>query len=152
MALRRFIPTISRLRTTQTVHLRSLCETSGSHSDFSAVHKAPTGTVKDRIEGHLQESKVVLYMKGIPSQPACGFSWKTTQILNAMGVEYKAHNVLSDDQLRQGIKDFSAWPTIPQLYINGEFVGGCDIVEGMARNGDLKKLLDESGAVPEGQQ
>lgn len=69
-----------------------------------------------------------------------------------MGVEYKAHNVLSDDQLRQGIKDFSAWPTIPQLYINGEFVGGCDIVEGMARNGDLKKLLDESGAVPEGQQ
>lgn len=89
----------------------------------------------------------MLYMKGLPSAPQCGFSWKTVQILNAMGVEYRAHNVLADDDLRQGIKEFSAWPTIPQVYVDEEFVGGLDIVEGMARCGDLKKLLNEKGVL-----
>lgn len=86
-------------------------------------------------------------MKGLPSAPQCGFSWKTVQILNAMGVEYRAHNVLLDEELRQGIKQYSAWPTIPQVYVDGEFVGGLDIVEGMARSGELKQLLNEKGAL-----
>jgi len=118
-----------------------------SHSDFARVVKTPAAIdVKDRIAGHLKETKVVLYMKGLPSQPACGFSWKTVQILNAMGVQYRAHNVLVDDELRQGIKSYSAWPTIPQVYIDGEFVGGADIIESMARSGDLKDALNKAGA------
>lgn len=126
---------------------RCLSQASGSHTDFARVVKAPpSANIEDRIKSHLSEAAVVLYMKGLPSQPACGFSWKTVQILNAIGVEYKAHNVLVDDDLRQGIKNFSAWPTIPQLYVGGEFVGGCDIVEGLARDGELKKMMEGSGA------
>lgn len=87
-------------------------------------------------------------MKGLPSQPECGFSWKTVQILNAVGVEYKAHNVLVDRSLRKGIKTYSAWPTIPQLYVDGEFIGGCDIVESLARSGELQKALKEAGVYP----
>lgn len=121
---------------------------SQSHSDFSRVVKQPIADVNGRIKSHLEESKVVLYMKGLPSQPQCGFSWKTVQILNALGVEYKAHNVLADETLRQGIKSFSAWPTIPQLYVDGEFVGGCDIVESMARSGDLTKTFEAAGVFP----
>lgn len=127
---------------------RTFSTTSDSHADFSRVVKTPpAGSVQDRIASHLKESKVVLYMKGLPSTPQCGFSWKTVQILNAMGVEYRAHNVLADEDLRHGIKQFSAWPTIPQVYVDGEFVGGLDIVEGMARSGELKKLLNEKGVL-----
>lgn len=140
MALRNFVGTIRRRLSTPPAD---------SHSDFARVVKAPpTSDVETRIKGHLDESKVVLYMKGLPSQPACGFSWKTVQILNAMGVEYKAHNVLVDEALRQGIKKFSSWPTIPQLYVDGNFIGGCDIVETMARSGDLKATFEEAGVVP----
>lgn len=127
---------------------RRLSTTPGeAHSDFGKVVKKQAGDVTSRIKEHLDENKVVLYMKGLPSQPSCGFSWKTVQVLNAIGVEYKAHNVLIDDDLRQGIKKFSAWPTIPQLYIDGEFVGGCDIIESLARSGDLKKTLEDAGAL-----
>lgn len=130
---------------------RLLC--TESHSDFARVTKgggggSAGGGVAGRIKGHLDESKVVLYMKGNPSQPQCGFSFKTVQILNALGVDFKAHNVLDDDALRQGIKDFSSWPTIPQLYIKGEFIGGCDIVENMARSGELQDKLVEAGMAP----
>lgn len=119
-----------------------------SHLDFARVVKTPTGDAASRIKQHLDESKVVLYMKGLPSQPACGFSWKTVQILDALGVEYKAHNVLADQDLRQGIKKFSSWPTIPQLYVDGQFIGGSDIVETMARSGDLQKAFEDAGIFP----
>lgn len=125
---------------------RRLC--TGSHGDFGRVVKEmPAGGVEGRIRAHLAESPVVLYMKGLPSAPSCGFSWKTVQVLNAMGVEYRAHNVLVDGELREGIKKFSAWPTIPQVFVGGEFVGGCDIVESMARSGDLKDALVKAGAL-----
>lgn len=129
----------------------STITTDDSHSDFGrVVKKVPTAEdVVTQIRDHISESKVVLYMKGLPSSPSCGFSWKTVQILNAMGVEYRAYDILIDEHLRQGIKQFSDWPTIPQLYVNGEFIGGCDIVEGMARSGELKKLLIETGALAE---
>lgn len=119
-----------------------------SHSDFARVAKVPTADVASRIKGHLEDSKVVLYMKGMPSQPQCGFSFKTVQILNALGVDFKAHNVLDDEDLRHGIKKFSSWPTIPQLYIKGEFIGGCDIVENMARSGELQDKLLKAGLAP----
>jgi monothiol glutaredoxin len=122
---------------------RGIC--AGSHNDFARVTKAMGGSAKDRISKQL-EDKVVLYMKGSPTAPACGFSWKTVQILDAMQVPYKSYNVLEDDELRQGIKAYSSWPTIPQLFIAGELAGGCDIVESMARNGELKAALDEAGA------
>lgn len=138
MSLRPFARRLSR-------HLSSITD---SHTDFVRVVKTPpTGPVQDRIKAQLNESKVVLYMKGLPSSPQCGFSWKTVQALNTMGVEYRAHNVLVDDDLRQGIKQYSQWPTIPQLYVDGEFVGGCDIVEGMARSGELRTLLTDKGAL-----
>lgn len=117
-----------------------------SHSDFASVSKVTSGTATELINNQLRDSKVVLYMKGSPSAPACGFSWKTIQVLDAMQVPYKTYNVLEDDELRQGIKSHSAWPTIPQLYVDGEFVGGCDIVEGMAKSGELKKVFDDSSA------
>lgn len=133
---------------------RLLC--TESHSDFARVTKAASGgsastgaaDIGSRIKEHLDDSKVVLYMKGSPSQPQCGFSFKTVQILNALGVDFKAHNVLDDNDLRQGIKKFSSWPTVPQLYIKGEFIGGCDIVENMARSGELQNKLIEAGIPP----
>lgn len=133
---------------------RLLC--TESHSDFARVTKAASGGsagtgaggIGGRIKEHLDDSKVVLYMKGSPSQPQCGFSFKTVQILNALRVDFKSFNVLDDDDLRQGIKKFSSWPTIPQLFINGEFIGGCDIVENMARSGELQDKLIEAGVPP----
>lgn len=127
---------------------RRYFSTNGSHSDFArVVKKASTVPIQDRIAEQVGESKVVLYMKGVPSSPQCGFSWRTVQVLNTLGVGYRGVNVLVDDELREGIKQFGGWPTIPQLYIDGEFVGGCDIVEAMARSGDLKRLLIEKGAI-----
>lgn len=116
------------------------------HSDFERVSKVAAGGAPAAISDQLTASKVVLYMKGSPSAPACGFSWRTVQVLDALAVPYKSHNVLEDDALREGIKAHSAWPTIPQLYVDGEFVGGCDIVESMARSGELKKLFDDASA------
>lgn len=131
--------------------MRRMCSSMGpaeSHSDFSRVVKAKShASVEDRIRDHLTQSKVVLYMKGMPTEPACGFSWRTVQVLNALGAKYSAHNVLLDEELRQGIKSFSSWPTIPQVFIDGEFIGGCDIVESMARTGDLKDALVKAGAI-----
>ena len=99
----------------------------------------------ERIQKEIGENDVVLYMKGTPQFPQCGFSATVTKILTHLGVPFKGVNVLEDLELRQGIKDFSNWPTIPQLYVKGEFVGGCDIVREMFESGELKTLLADKG-------
>ena len=99
--------------------------------------------IKDKINNLISENKVCLFMKGTPDSPQCGFSMTVTNLLKHLDVKFKGVNVLEDDNLRQGIKEFSDWPTIPQLYINKEFIGGCDIVKEMFEKGELKKLLEE---------
>ncbi len=101
--------------------------------------------VADRIKQDISDNPVVLYMKGTPVFPQCGFSAAVVQILTHMGVKFKGIDVLADPALRQGIKDFSSWPTIPQLYVKGEFVGGCDIVREMFQSGELQSLFKEKG-------
>ena len=99
-------------------------------------------SVQDTIREQVTQHPVVLYMKGTPQFPQCGFSANVAEILRRCGLdEYYSVNVLADDEIRQGIKDYANWPTIPQLYVNGEFVGGCDIVREMYSNGELQKLL-----------
>lgn len=97
----------------------------------------------DEIRKDISENDVVLYMKGTAVFPMCGFSAAVVQVLNSLGVTFKSVNVLENDELRQGIKDFASWPTIPQLYVKGEFVGGCDIVREMYENGELQELMKE---------
>ncbi len=101
--------------------------------------------VSDRIQSEIDENSVVLYMKGSPMMPQCGFSAAIAQALTMMEVKFKGVDVLADDELRQGIKEFSSWPTIPQLYVKGELVGGCDIVREMYESGELKELFDTKG-------
>ena len=98
--------------------------------------------VQEQIKNIVEENSVMLFMKGSPDFPQCGFSGRLVQILQACGVQFASADVLSDDQIRQGIKDFSNWPTIPQLYINGEFIGGSDIVTEMYENGELQAKLE----------
>ena len=95
-----------------------------------------------KIKSHISENDVVLFMKGTSQMPQCGFSSRIAGVLNYMGVEFKDVNVLEDQDIRQGIKDFSDWPTIPQLYVKGEFIGGCDIVTEMTMSGELDSLFD----------
>ena len=97
------------------------------------------------IQQAVEGNDVVLFMKGTPVFPQCGFSSQMVQVLTYLGVKFKAVNVLENDAIRQGIKEFSDWPTIPQLYIKGEFVGGCDIVKEMFQQGELQALLEEKG-------
>ncbi len=97
------------------------------------------------IDNEVKSNDVVLFMKGTPDQPMCGFSGRTTQILNHLGVTFKGVNVLESNDLRQGIKEYTNWPTIPQLYVKGEFVGGSDIVMEMFQSGELKQLLADKG-------
>lgn len=123
---------------------RSLC--TSSHSDFGRVVKN-VSDVNGLITSHLERSAVVLYMKGTPTQPQCGFSWKAIQALEHVKAKYEAHDVLANPALREGIKSFSQWPTIPQLYIQGELVGGSDIMIDMARNGELKKAVVDADAL-----
>jgi monothiol glutaredoxin len=101
--------------------------------------------MQEFIDSEVQNNPVVLFMKGTPDFPQCGFSGQVVQILNYLGLDYKGINVLSDDDLRQGIKDYSNWPTIPQLYVKGEFVGGCDIIRDMFQQGELQGLMTEKG-------
>ena len=103
--------------------------------------------VFDRIEQEVTDNPVVLYMKGTPMFPQCGFSAAVVQILSETGVKFKGIDVLTDPSLRDGIKAYTDWPTIPQLYVKGEFVGGCDIVREMAANGELVPLLKEKGVL-----
>ncbi|WP_439523706.1 Grx4 family monothiol glutaredoxin [Marivita sp.] len=100
---------------------------------------------KDLIDNTVKTNDVVLYMKGTKSMPQCGFSSKVAGVLNYMGVDFADVNVLADENIRQGIKEYSDWPTIPQLYVKGEFVGGCDIITEMTLSGELDQLFDESG-------
>ena len=105
----------------------------------------PTADAKSAIDDTVKANDVVLFMKGTRSMPQCGFSSKVAGVLNFIGVEYQDVNVLADEGIRQGIKDYSDWPTIPQLYVKGEFVGGCDIVTEMTLSGELDALLSENG-------
>ncbi|MBO6639514.1 MAG: Grx4 family monothiol glutaredoxin [Roseitalea sp.] len=102
-------------------------------------------SVNDFIDNEVKGNDVVLFMKGTPGFPQCGFSGQVVQILDYLGVDYKGVNVLADDDLREGIKTYSNWPTIPQLYIKGEFVGGCDIVREMFQAGELQGHFEDKG-------
>jgi monothiol glutaredoxin len=109
---------------------------------LSAIHQF--------IENEVKSNDVVLFMKGTPGFPQCGFSGQVVQILDHVGVDYKGINVLTNDELRNGIKDYSNWPTIPQLYVKGEFVGGCDIVREMFQSQELQDFLSEKGITAKG--
>ena len=102
-------------------------------------------SISERIQGDIEQNDVMLYMKGTPMFPQCGFSARVIQILNHMGVPFQSANVLEDMELREGIKQFSQWPTVPQLYVKGEFVGGCDIIREMFETGELQELLQAKG-------
>jgi monothiol glutaredoxin len=104
-----------------------------------------TNPVIDRIKKDIGENDILLFMKGTPVFPQCGFSAAVVQVLTELGVKFKGVDVLTDPAIRQGIKDFSQWPTIPQLYVKGEFIGGCDIVREMAGSGELRDLLHSKG-------
>jgi monothiol glutaredoxin len=101
--------------------------------------------INEFIDNEVKSNDVVLFMKGTPGFPQCGFSGQVVQILDYLGVDYKGVNVLTSDELRQGIKEYSQWPTIPQLYVKGEFVGGCDIIREMFQAGELQGFLGEKG-------
>ena len=98
-------------------------------------------TLKKRIEGMINSKKVFLFMKGTPDFPECGFSMKVVNVLKGLKVDFGSFNILEDEDIRQGVKEYANWPTIPQLYINGQFVGGCDITEAMYKSGELQKML-----------
>lgn len=118
-----------------------------SHDDFKPKAKSVVaeglGDVMKLIAKQTSENPVMLYMKGTPNSPQCGFSGKVVGILNAVGVEFSSVNILQYPAIREAVKQYSDWPTLPQLYIAGEFVGGCDIVTEMYKNGELKTLLTE---------
>ena len=99
--------------------------------------------IKEKIKNLINDNQVCLFMKGTPDAPQCGFSMAVSNALKHLNVDFKGINVLEDENLRQGIKDFSDWPTIPQLYVKGQFIGGCDIVKEMFEKGELKSLLQE---------
>jgi len=99
--------------------------------------------INKKIKSIIDSNNIVLFMKGTPNAPQCGFSMAVTNILKHLNVKFESVNVLDDNKIRQGIKDYTDWPTIPQLYIKGEFVGGCDIVKEMFEKGDLKNLLKD---------
>lgn len=103
--------------------------------------------LRNRIEGIIQAKKVVLFMKGNKSFPQCGFSGAVVQVLNQVGADYETFNVLSDNSVRDGIKEYASWPTIPQLYVGGQFVGGCDIIREMHAKGELEPMLRAAGGL-----
>jgi monothiol glutaredoxin len=101
-------------------------------------------SIQDKIHQQLSSDKIVLYMKGTPQFPQCGFSAKATQMLGACGVKFTTYDILSDPEMRQGLKEYSRWPTFPQLYVNGELVGGCDIMTELYQKGELQKLVTQA--------
>jgi monothiol glutaredoxin len=106
--------------------------------------------VNEFIDNEVKSNDVVLFMKGTPQFPQCGFSGQVVQMLDYLGVDYKGINVLSDQEIREGIKTYSNWPTIPQLYVKGEFIGGCDIVREMFQAGELQAHMQEKGITVRG--
>ncbi|KDR67607.1 hypothetical protein GALMADRAFT_257829 [Galerina marginata CBS 339.88] len=116
-----------------------------------AAYRCLSDQARSKIQEAVKSDPVVLFMKGTPEEPQCGFSRAVVQILDLHGVpaeKLKTYNVLADPDLRSGIKEFSEWPTVPQIYVNGEFVGGCDILIGMHQSGDLETLLENNGVIP----
>jgi monothiol glutaredoxin len=103
--------------------------------------------IQQKIAAQIEGSDVILFMKGVPEAPQCGFSSGVVQVLNGLDVPFASVNVLSDYEVRDGIKEYSAWPTIPQLYVKGDFIGGCDIVREMFQSGELKALFVEKGII-----
>ena len=101
-----------------------------------------TPELKDRIDQLVNNNKILVFMKGAKLMPQCGFSNNVVQVLNSLGVSYETVDVLADEEIRQGIKEYSSWPTIPQVYINGEFIGGADIVYEMYQKGELQKMIE----------
>lgn len=99
-------------------------------------------SIQDRIRQTVEDNRIVLYMKGTPQFPQCGFSGRAVQILQACGAEFASVDVLADAEVRQGVKEYSNWPTIPQLYVNGRFIGGSDIMTELFQNGELQKIVD----------
>lgn len=119
-----------------------------THDDFKPkLQSIPTGLdeVKALIHSQVNDNEIMLYMKGTPAQPQCGFSMQAVRILNALGADFQSVNVLEFAAIREGIKEYSDWPTIPQLYVKGEFVGGCDIMTSMFQEGELEKHLIDNG-------
>ena len=104
-------------------------------------------SIKNTIEKLVEENDVCLFMKGTPDSPQCGFSMAVSNLLKHLNINFKGVNVLEDESLRQGIKDFSDWPTIPQLYVKKEFIGGCDIVKELFEKGELQKILKDKGVI-----
>lgn len=100
--------------------------------------------IQERIKEQIGSDRIVLYMKGTPQFPQCGFSAKSVQLLNAAGAKFTSYDVLTDPEVRQGIKVYSKWPTIPQLYIDGQFIGGCDIMTELFEKGELQKLVSQA--------
>ena len=103
--------------------------------------------IKEKIKKLIEDNNVCLFMKGTADSPQCGFSMAVSNVLKHLKINFKDINVLDDENLRQGIKDFSDWPTIPQLYVKGEFIGGCDIVKEMFEKGELKKIFEDKGII-----
>jgi len=103
--------------------------------------------MKEKIKKLIEDNNVCLFMKGTADSPQCGFSMAVSNVLKHLKINFKDINVLDDENLRQGIKDFSDWPTIPQLYVKGEFIGGCDIVKEMFEKGELKKIFEDKGII-----
>nr|XP_023029821.1 glutaredoxin-related protein 5, mitochondrial [Leptinotarsa decemlineata] len=118
---------------------------SRSFRHIFSVSRLYSSNTRQEIEKLVKNNKVVVFMKGVPEQPQCGFSNAVVQILRMHGVTYDSHNVLKDEALRKEIKEYSNWPTIPQVFINGEFVGGCDIMLQMHQSGDLIEELEKAG-------
>jgi monothiol glutaredoxin len=114
-------------------------------ADSAWFSEDETMGIEQFIDNEVKRNDVVVFMKGTPQTPMCGFSGQVVQILDYLGVSYKGLNVLDSDELRQGIKTYSQWPTIPQLYVKGEFVGGCDIIREMFQAGELQTLFKEKG-------
>jgi monothiol glutaredoxin len=108
-----------------------------------------TDDLKTRIETTLSSSPVMLFMKGNPAMPQCGFSAAVVQILKEIGAPFGSYNILADPELREGLKEYSRWPTFPQLYVKGKLVGGCDIVRELHQRGELKAVLDQAGPEPD---
>ena len=107
-------------------------------------------SMSEFIDSEVKTNDVLVFMKGTPDFPQCGFSGQVAQILDYLGAAWKGVNVLADDDLRQGVKDYSNWPTVPQIYVKGEFIGGCDIAREMFQSGELKTLMEEKGVVLQG--
>ena len=146
MATRRFPLLQIKPKIVTFLSSRVLSTTTDSHDDFKPKRKAiPEGMkeVLSLIDSQVKGNPVMLYMKGTPSQPQCGFSGQAVRVLNAVGVDFSSVNVLEYPAIREGIKTYSEWPTVPQLYVKGEFVGGCDIMTSMFTDGELEKLMKE---------